>query len=86
MLGNVDSIIQSAQNRLYLNDGTGRFTDATATQMPVDSDRTTSVRSATSTATATSTWSSGNEFWGGSRTALYLNDGTGTFTDATRQR
>ena len=31
------------QNRLYLNSGSGTFTDATAARMPIDSDQTTAV-------------------------------------------
>ena len=53
--GNVDSIIQSSQNRLYLNDGTGVFSDATGTQMPFGAIEPPRSPSPTSTRTATST-------------------------------
>ena len=41
VLGRADYTGQ--QNRLYLNDGSGTFTDATATHMPVDADATVAV-------------------------------------------
>ena len=42
--GDPDLVFGNAQqNRLYLNDGTGIFTDATAARMPSDSDRTEAV-------------------------------------------
>ena len=50
----------SQQNRLYLNDGTGPYTDATAAHMPTGDGTYVPWRWATWTATATSTWSSGN--------------------------
>lgn len=81
------------QNRLYLNDGTGTFTDATPSHMPTASDRTSSVVSGdvdrdgdldilfsngSLGAAQTPLWSGQNR--------LYLNDGTGHFTDATAGR
>ena len=40
VFGNVGSSQFNWQNRLYLNDGTGTFTDATASRMPPDNNRT----------------------------------------------
>ena len=76
---------QGAKVRLWLNDGSGRFADATATQMPdilvrfswhlelVDVDNDWDLDIATSCKLCESS-------------ALYDNDGGGTFTDVTEQR
>src|SRR5690606_18906449 len=70
-------------NRLHLNDGTGRFVDATASHMPADSDRSAGV-------VLVDVDHDGDldaVFANVDTTArLYLNDGTGTFSDATLGR
>ena len=84
--GDLDLVVGNAinqQNRLYLNDGTGTFTDVTANRMPivygwtmalslgdVDEDGDLDIVFANS----------------GARNRLYLNDGTGDFSDATAAR
>lgn len=71
------------QNRLFLNDGTGFFTDATA-QLPPDLDDTTSLAVGDVDGDGDEDLVIGNA-WGTSRNQdrLYLNDGSGHFTDAT---
>lgn len=71
------------QNRLYSNDGTGRFADVTASQVPVDSDSTFSVALIDADGDGDLDWFCGN-FRGQNR--LYLNDGRGSFSDATASR
>ena len=69
----------SWQNRLYLNDGKGRFTDVTAARMPADSDGSVAVVLVDVDRDRDLDIFFGNE--GSSR--LYLNNGSGFFTDAT---
>jgi hypothetical protein len=71
------------QDRLFLNDGTGHFFDATIERLPIDADQTNAVAAGDldgdgdvdlalgNMATATST----------GRNRLYLNDGSGRFVD-----
>jgi len=70
------------QNRLYLNDGAGRFTDATAARMPVDGEITLSVVLGDVDGDGDPDIVLGNT----GQDRLYLNDGGGTFTDATAAR
>ncbi len=77
------------QNRLYLNDGTGTFTDATTTRMPTDIDRTNVVVLGDVDGDGDPDLIFGNQpapSGSTGRNQLYLNDGTGTFTDATASR
>ena len=87
VVGNAYGWYAGAQTRLYLNDGTGTFSDATATQMPVDNVQTRSVALGDVDGDGDLDLVCGNSQFGyygaGSRTRLYLNDGSGTFTDAT---
>ncbi|HEX6810299.1 MAG TPA: VCBS repeat-containing protein, partial [Planctomycetota bacterium] len=68
------------QNRLYLNDGTGSFTDATAARMPLDNDPTSCVALGDVDADGDLDLVFGNN---GQQNRLYLNNGSGTFSDAT---
>src|SRR5690606_16242407 len=77
------------QSRLYFGDGEGNFTEVTATHLPqrpasvgdiaigdVDGDGDLDL--------VLADWGSGNpQTNSGGRTMLWLNDGTGSFTDAT---
>jgi len=70
------------ENNLYLNDGTGWFSDSTS-QIPWDSDRTLSVAFGDVDGDDDIDLFVGNEWNDEDR--LYLNDGTGWFSDATNQ-
>jgi predicted nucleotidyltransferase len=71
------------QNRLYVNDGTGTFSDATASQMPVDVDYTHSVALGDVDGDGDLDVVIGNH---APQNRLYVNDGTGTFSDVTATR
>ncbi len=74
---------QDQQTRLLLNDGTGNFTDVTAAQMPVDGAPTFAVELADISGNgALDIFLGRGEQFGGTVNRLYLNDGTGHFTDA----
>mgnify|MGYP003672070191 CR=1 FL=1 len=67
------------QNRLYLNDGSGSFSDVTASHMPVDSDYTTTVALGDVDSDGDLDLVCGNSYDHQDR--LYLNDGAGGYTD-----
>ncbi|MEM7204314.1 MAG: VCBS repeat-containing protein [Planctomycetota bacterium] len=69
---------EGEQNRLHRNDGQGRFTDVTATQLPTDRRRTLAAAFADVDGDGDLDLVLGNEIQPG----LYLNDGAGTFFDA----
>ena len=73
------------QNRLYLNDGAGRFADVTATHLPTSSDDTTSIALGDVDGDGDLDVVIGNthDYYGPRQNRLYLNDGSGTFVDAT---
>ncbi len=71
------------QNQLYLNDGDGVFSDATASLMPVDNDSTRAVVLGDVDADGDLDLFCGNY---GQSNRLYLNDGFGRFVDATYSR
>jgi len=81
--GDLDLVFANnlAQNRLYLNDGSGVFTDVTAARLPVDRDRTLGVALDDVDRDGDLDLAFGNSQTKPSK--LYLNDGTGAFTDAT---
>jgi hypothetical protein len=75
-------------DRLYLNDGRGRFRRADDGALPPLTENGSCVAPATTTATATSTCSSARavvsrQYGVAPRSALLENDGTGRFTDVT---
>jgi predicted nucleotidyltransferase len=71
------------QSRLYLNDGKGQFTDATASRLPIGIYSTRSLALGDVDRDGDLDLALGNR---GQQSRLYLNDGTGTFTDATASR
>ena len=84
LFGNGGGIYGAGQpNRLYLNDGTGTFTDATAGRLPPDRDRTVALALGDVDGDGDPDLIAGNR---GDRDRLYLNDGSGTFVDATAER
>ena len=79
--GDRDALIGNAgQNRLYLNDGQGVFTDVTATHLPVDYDGSQALALEDVDGDGDRDALFGNET---DLSRLYLNDGTGYFTDVT---
>jgi len=75
------------QNRLLVNDGSGIFTDVTATQLPEDEDRSftalfTDVDRDGDLDIITGNVN-GNNFGGNTPYRVYLNDGNGNFTEET---
>ncbi len=81
--GNTDSLFQSGQNRLYTNDGQGHFTDATAAQFPAVNDKTDGLAFGDVDGDGDLDLVAGNYFWAGQANRLFVNDGAGTFADAT---
>ena len=84
--GDFDVLFANAyqQNRLYLNDGTGAFTDASG-QLPADTDATTALALGDVDGDGDLDLLLGNGGYSGQQTRLYLNDGLGSFSDATGQ-
>src|SRR6185436_3040650 len=82
VLGNTGSP-PGGQSRLYLNNGTGTFTDATASRMPVGIYSTRSLALGDVDGDGDLDLVVGND---NEQSRLYLNNGTGTFTDATASR
>jgi len=81
-LGN--GTFNAAQNLLYLNDGTGVFADATATSLPALLDKTMAVALGDVDGDGDLDAFVGNgACCAGEQNRLYLNSGTGTFTDVT---
>ncbi len=80
--GDLDALVANRfadpQNRLYLNDGTGVFADATALHLPADAARSTSLAVADVDGDGDLDALIGNE---GGTNALLLNDGAAVFTD-----
>ncbi|MEM7201659.1 MAG: VCBS repeat-containing protein [Planctomycetota bacterium] len=78
--GHLDLVLATAQgqDRIYINDGTGLFTDETSSRLPPNSD-------ATSSLLCEDVDGDGDLdlVTGGSTNRLYVNDGTGNFTDVT---
>ncbi|MEM7202950.1 MAG: VCBS repeat-containing protein [Planctomycetota bacterium] len=83
---------RAQQNRLFLNDGAGRFVDATATNLPADTDDTAAVVLADLDGDSDVDLLLGNGVEpsipavAGAPNRAYLNDGTGVFADATATR
>ncbi|HEX5054496.1 MAG TPA: VCBS repeat-containing protein [Planctomycetota bacterium] len=86
--GNLDLVVgntnngSSGQNLLFLNNGSGTFTDATATHMPVDNDYTENL----ALGDVDGDGDIDIVFANNSNNRLYLNNGNGTFTDVTLVR
>ncbi|MCI0586075.1 MAG: VCBS repeat-containing protein, partial [Planctomycetes bacterium] len=79
--GDLDAFLgNSGQNRLYLNGGTGVFADATATSLPAQADSTVAVALGDVDGDGDLDAFVGNY---GQQSRLYLNGGTGVFTDFT---
>jgi len=72
-----------AQSRLYLNGGTGIFTDVTATNLPAHLDFSTALALGDVDGDGDLDAFTGNGGWPGQQDRLYLNGGTGVFTDVT---
>jgi hypothetical protein len=85
VLGTVTVYYRAGQTRLYLNDGSGTFVNATATNMPVDSDHTYSVALGDIDGDGDLDLVLGNRQLPG-QNCLYRNNGSGVFTDATAAR
>ncbi len=82
VVGNTSHLV-GEQSLLYLNDGSGTFTDATASRMPVGSYETIALALGDIDRDGDLDLVVGNFSTAGSQSRLYLNHGTGTFTDAT---
>lgn len=81
--GDLDAFIgnlNGEQNRLYINDGTGDFSDATS-QLPVDADYTECVILADVDGDGDLDAFIGNGYLWWEANRFYVNDGTGRFTD-----
>lgn len=72
-------IITGAQNKLLLNDGSGRFVDATATHLPAGLWNTLGLAVGDVDGDGDQDFVTGDSW----QNRLFLNDGTGRFADAT---
>ena len=72
---------RSGQNRLYYNDGNGRFTEAPASALPADKDYTYDIATGDLDGDGDIDLLLASHYGGQNR--LYLNDGRGRFIDAT---
>ncbi|MEM7202549.1 MAG: FG-GAP-like repeat-containing protein [Planctomycetota bacterium] len=84
--GDVDLFVANSgeRNRLYLNDGSGGFGDATEGRLPLDLDRTETVATGDVDGDGDADVIFGNRQF--ARDKLYLNDGGGVFVDVTSAR
>lgn len=81
-LANVEFIPgKDPQNRLFVNDGTGHFSDETATRLPTDTDHTIDAIFEDLDLDSDLDLVLGNVF--GAAIKMYLNDGNGRFADST---
>jgi hypothetical protein len=86
LAGNSGYLSIGEQNRLLINNGSGVFVDATAARMPIDQDKTVEIAAFDADADGDVDLYCLNEdtgFNGVAHNRLYLNDGTGRFTNAT---
>jgi PKD repeat protein len=74
---------REVQNRLYINDGTGVFTDETSTRLPIDADKSIEGDFGDVDGDGDLDIIVINNL---SQNRLYINDGTGVFTDGTSGR
>ncbi|UCD85128.1 MAG: VCBS repeat-containing protein, partial [Deltaproteobacteria bacterium] len=72
--------METSRNRLYLNNGSGNFIDVTNSSLPLDTDISTSAKFGDVDGNGTLDIIIGNWF---DQNRLYLNDGSGNFTDVT---
>ena len=84
--GDLDMVIgkSAAQNQLYLNDGTGAFSNVTAARLPSVSDTTDALAFGDIDGDGDLDMVVGNGgINGAEQNRLYVNDGTGTYSDVT---
>ncbi len=87
LFGNVQAFVPDAerQNRLLLNDGTGYFTDITFTHLPQDNNRCFGISfldiDNDGDADIITGNTNGDNFDGMTPFSIYINNGTGNFTD-----